>query len=185
MAIAAILMASVAAASGVHVDERVVHYAVTGPSIAELHRQMRALGPADPVTGKRMQGFAEWSVSWTFGFQERSGACRIADPRVDLTVVITLPQWTGQAPSPRLATSWQTFVDGLVVHEHGHRDIGIGAANAVQAALESMAPQHGGCAGFADAVNHAAKATLDGFKGADREYDRHTRHGQLQGVELK
>lgn len=168
----------------VRIVDRIERYAIAGGSSAELMRQMRELGPVDPLTGKRMQGFAEWRVSWSYQYAPGRGGCRLTQHEVGLDVVITLPDWRDKdAADGRMQAGWADFLQKLEEHERGHRAIGVEAAQAVDAALAG-APGRPDCDGLGEWLDSAAERAMGRYLRADAEYDLRTGHGQTQGVQL-
>lgn len=168
----------------VRIVDRIERYAIVGASSSELMRQMRELGPVDPPSGKRMHGFAEWRVSWSYQYAPGRGGCRLTQHEVELDVVITLPEWRDKdAADGRMQAGWADFLHKLEEHERGHRAIGVEAAHAVDAAL-AEAPGRSDCDGFGERLDSVAERAMDRYLRADAEYDMRTGHGQTQGVRL-
>lgn len=168
----------------VEVSESIQRYTIEGKSSSDLRRQMDALGPVDPLSGKRMSGYAKWNVRWSFQYVPDNGNCRISDYKVLLDAVITLPTWSREAEAkPKMRDGWNHFLDKLMLHEHGHRDIGLQAANAVAAALAG-AESRPECHGYGNYLNELGRRAMRKFAQSDARYDAETRHGQTQGVTL-
>ncbi len=177
----AVVLLQAGAASAVDINDRVEHYPVNGGTVAQLHSQMKALGPADRA-GVRYPGLTQWDVRWNYRFDERGGRCRVIDPRVKLEVVITLPEWRAPAGTDdSLLRDWTTFTQRLTVHEQGHREFGVRAADTVREALAATPPQRG-CDALEEELNRRAQGALDAAIQAERDYDDQTAHGITQGA---
>ena len=112
------------------------------------------------------------------------GGCRLDDIKIDLEVVMTLPEWTPKRHADqRLVQAWPHFVANLTGHEMGHRANGVRAAFAVRDAISAIAPM-ADCGQLTSAVNAAGNAAIARLRDADTEYDRKTEHGARQGVRL-
>lgn len=167
---------------GVHVTQSVVHYAIAGTSLRQVGEELETLGPADPVTGRRMAGYVTTGVYYNYqtdGVGE--GRCVMARKEVRLEIRIDMPDWRPvREPSARLRAQWTTFHARLLEHELGHRVIGVDGAIAVRDALASMPEM------ACDAVRGWLRREVDPhivrMAQAHRLYDRDTRHGQTQGV---
>lgn len=169
----------------VTLNEKLVRYAIKGDTTRELIEQMAKVGPFDEQAGKRFQGYTFWATQWTFDMAARpDGSCGLEHAQIALEVMMTLPEWhPNRHADPRLEQAWPGYLANLTGHEMGHRANGVKAAFAVRDALAAMAPMTD-CQALAAAANASANAVLDGYKGADAEYDRQTNHGAAQGMRL-
>lgn len=169
----------------VEISEKLAHYEIKGDSSRELISQMAKLGPIDQSEGRHFQGNTTWAVRWGFGIVGLpSGGCRLDDIKIDLEVLMTLPEWTPKRHADqRLVQAWPHFIANLTGHEMGHRANGVRAAFAVRDAIAGIAPM-ADCQQLGAAANAAANLALNRLKEADVEYDRETDHGAKQGFQL-
>jgi len=100
---------------------------------------------------------AEWYVRWT-------DRCKVS---VELTY--TYPQWTNRkSASKKLQESWDYMMAALREHEEVHGQHGINAAEEIEASK---------CKGNPRIITNK-------WAQRDRDFDRETRHGTLEGVVL-
>ena len=70
---------------------RVESYDVAGENARELRHDLDRKGPL--VDGRRYDARTRWYVRWRFDLLPTGEGCRVARPRVDLEVTMTLPRW--------------------------------------------------------------------------------------------
>jgi len=159
------------------------HYAIHGTTDRELVSAMRSLGPANAV-GKRYPGHAEWNVSWTYRWQSQGNRCSLNSPSVQLTGTITLPRWEDRGSAdPALQQRWDRFLAALTVHEQGHFQNGVAAADELRRQLATL-KSNKGCASLAAEVEALGRAIVEDYKQRDRQYDLDTEHGRTQDAFL-
>ncbi len=125
-------------------------YTISGRTGRELKRQMKELGP------KGFWAYTQWYLKW-------SSSCE-----VNLTITYTMPELKDRAKVPLiLRKKWDAMLEKLEMHEEGHGQHGINAANEVFAA---------DC--------HGAKSITAKWARQDKIYDKETRHGQTEGIYL-
>lgn len=80
-----------------------------------------------------------------------------------------------------MVDQWNAYLDALRRHENGHREIGVGAGQAIYQAVDQL-PSYDSC----DALEQAAEATgrriLEQHRQQELDYDQATNHGATQGV---
>jgi len=102
-------------------------------------------------------GYAEWYVQW-------SRTCQVT-----VSIDYTLPKWENEGEAPvELQDAWNSMLANLAMHELGHGRHGLIAGNEIVAS---------NCAGN-------PRDVTDWWAEQDKVYDRETRHGETQGVQL-
>lgn len=156
-------------------------YPISGSTAQELVAQMKALGPAQH-DGRRFPGGARWNIDWQYRSTQHGARCRIGQLRVNLESTITLPHWQQHAQADsELAAEWDTFLAQLDVHEQGHVQHGVEAAEQIHQALTGMT---GSCSTLAEQANQRGVQIIEQYNQRDLEYDEQTRHGATQGAVL-
>jgi predicted secreted Zn-dependent protease len=98
------------------------------------------LGPLR--NGRRVPAHTDWTVRWSYVPLREGDRVRVGAARVDLAVETTLPEWRAfPSASSALRCAWRDLSLALEVHERGHCDVGVAAANALAEALAAMDPQ--------------------------------------------
>lgn len=163
----------------IHVRERVVHYDVQGTTVDEILESLHHGALVTP--DGRFQGLTHWNVRWRYRWAPRAGGCAIVDTDVYLALTITLPRWTSSGDvAPEVERWWRRLISSLELHEAGHRDIGVRAANEVLSTLQGL--RTATCAGIRDEANARGRWALERHRRMSRDYDERTRHGRGQGV---
>ncbi|HSG95336.1 MAG TPA: DUF922 domain-containing protein, partial [Afifellaceae bacterium] len=93
--VAAVLFAGVVQAEIVS-DVRYKTYTVSGQTIPEIWRDIGRKGPHQRHRGLYAQALSEIRYGWSVTYQRRTGSCRVEDAKINVTVLITLPRWTGE-----------------------------------------------------------------------------------------
>lgn len=139
------------------VAEHTVHFWVTGNTADQIADSLRVMGPRR--VGVRYGAFTDWSVRYAVG---RNSAV------VHVDVITTLPKWIEPRTAPKsLVQTWRSFLDGLVEHERGHRDIAVAAGRELLAEL-----RHGGV----DPAT-ALSRIIEQARGQEERFDADTHHG--------
>ena len=180
------------AALGVHasprdpitVDERIEYYRIVGRTSAQLAAQMERLGPVRTLGGKRSTALTRWELAWNHIPEMRDGLCHPVDLDVQVSVVITLPEWSPPPSADReLAAKWRTFMARVREHEDMHRRHGLQAASALRQAV-AVLPPHPDCRSLARAVTIAGRQEIRRYARISRAYDVDTDYGKKKGVRL-
>jgi len=185
--LALLLQAPYYATSGTPVmaAERTITYDVAGTTTTELWQDMARHGPVDPVTGDHYAGDLRWDVRWNGNLEESSKDCRIVSIDVTIESTMTIPRWTNaREGSESLQVAWDVFLSRLKLHETGHRENAVKAAQAIREAIAGVAGQASTCSALRPLVDAAARAAFEHWKKVDQEYDASTRHGITQGAVL-
>lgn len=154
-----------------------IFYDVTGSTEAQLRADLRS---------KKQEGhnaLTRWKIAWTYPFAPaQGGRCATGPVTVDVTLTFVYPRWAPPPAVPaRLRAQWHTILAGLRVHEDGHKDIVMKAAEEVQRTLEAL-PAASSCAELKQAASTAGHAVLERTRRRHDEYDATTRHGMTQGA---
>lgn len=165
--------------------EHSVTYDIAGTTTAELWQDIARHGPVDPATGAHFAGDLRWEVRWNYHLDDAPGSCRVGSIDVTIESTMTIPRWTNAGLGPEaLQVAWSVFLSRLKLHESGHRDNAVKAAQAVREAIAGAAGQAATCGGLAARLNAAAHDAFQHWKKLDQDYDASTRHGITQGAVL-
>ncbi|MCO6392718.1 DUF922 domain-containing protein [Aliihoeflea aestuarii] len=102
--------------------ERIDAYAVSGTTGIDLYRSIGERGPKIGIG--RAIAHTNFELLWSRDYRPQSdGSCVLATARPSLVITYTLPKPSGPL-SPALQRNWETFIEGIRVHERVHgRDI--------------------------------------------------------------
>ena len=175
---------SASPSGSITVDERIEYYRIEGRTSVELAAQLERLGPGRALGCKRSTALTRWELDWNHGAEMRGGMCQLVALDVQVSVVITLPQWSPSPPvDRRLVATWRAFMARLREHEDVHRRHGLQAAQALQHAVAILPPQSD-CRSLAKAVTSAGRQEIRRYARISRAYDVDTGYGVKQGVRL-
>lgn len=112
----------VAAQANWQATERIQTYAVSGSTGIDLYRSIGENGPKIGIG--RAIAHTNFELLWSRDYRPQpDGSCVLATARPSLVITYTLPQPSGSL-SPTLQRNWETFIEGIRVHERVHgRDI--------------------------------------------------------------
>lgn len=162
------------------VSERTERYEVAGATPKEIRTSMNRLRPAD-YSGRRFDAFTDWRVRWLYRHASTAEQCILTSFQTTVTIVTTLPRWSGNRVDAALAQRWDRYLRALEEHEKGHAQIGARAAEAIQEELSKLQP-HATCPDLEKAIESRAQALLEAAREDEAEYDRRTRNGIGQGA---
>lgn len=133
---------------------------------------------------KRFTGQAEWHIEWRPCFEARGNGCRIGGVASTVNVTYTLPRWADRDGAPgQLRGRWDRYMASLAEHEKGHGRIALEVAKIIEDELVGL-----GNTESCNAVNTDAARLVDLImqrgEAMQREYDRATGHGSLQGAQF-
>jgi predicted secreted Zn-dependent protease len=142
------------------------------------------MNKAGPGAESKTSGDArtKWQVKWRYGLAQVPGGCRIHHVTTSVHVTFIMPRWkNGANGSPELRERWQKFVTALQIHEDGHRDHGIHAAQEIESVLAGLTPMRS-CREMESAANSTANDIMEKYRKQDLYYDLLTIHGTTQGA---
>jgi predicted secreted Zn-dependent protease len=165
--------------AGVEGRTSVIYYDVHGRTYADLHADMRRLGPK--TYGSSYVGETRSPMSWTWRTESTTGgSCTLRDIHVRVNAEILLPRWTPPADADSsVVAEWQRFIAALETHEAGHKDISARAGREIKDQLRGLM---GLCSQVSTRANDLARRIINDATQAQRRYDAETRHGLTQGT---
>lgn len=142
---------------------------------------MSKAGPgAEDIIG--IDARTKWDVKWRYGLSQIPGGCRIQSVTTSVHVTYFMPRWKNPAEgSPELRKKWNKFVKALQIHEDGHKDHGIHAAQEIEAGIAQLRPLRS-CNDMQRAADTTANSILEKYRKKDLYYDILTIHGATQGA---
>jgi len=165
------------------IDESFEYYDIEGSNISELKQQMRQRG-TKWNDGKVYAALTTWDIRYNYEITEKAGIYSVKSVATDISVGFHLPNRIAVAATPELlAGQWDKYMQNLIEHEYGHKDISVKAAaeiNQTLASLESFSSK--------EKLDNEAKrlvaAKFKRLKELHIAYDEETRHGIKQGAIL-
>lgn len=161
------------------IDENYVFYDIEGTSIAELNQQMRQVGNKWN-DGKTYAALTTWEIRYNYDTIEEGDNYSIKSVVTDVSVVYHLPRIAVASAAPEL---WETYMKNLKVHELGHKDISVKAADEINQTLAALGSFRSKTELEREA-NRLVKAKFKQLKELHIAYDDDTNHGIKQGAIL-
>jgi predicted secreted Zn-dependent protease len=165
--------------SGVVAVARCLYYRVVGQSASNLRRFMSESGPAD-ATGV-YDAYTGFDLRYRYKDVSSAAGCSTGPVTIELQLTHTLPEWAPPAgSSPEVVDRWNHFTARLSVHEAGHAEIALRAANELSWSFEMLQPLPT-CADVRTATHDIFARIVERSRAMHLRYDRRTRHGKTQG----
>lgn len=171
-----------AAETGTSVQWITNYYAVTGATPREIRFSITQARPWK--TRFTWDGFTDWKVTWRFETSREADGCRVANFRPVAVITTTLPRWTpppGVAPEVRQA--WQQYSVALVQHETVHARYAFAAVEEMNRKVPALPIMP--CDELAERINQLANQIMDDYRRREKDYDKRTNNGALQGARLR
>lgn len=164
--------------------EKTNFYDLRGTTVEAVRADVRQKGPLGQGN-RRFVGLTYTFVRYRFWYDGDNETCRVTNVVTEVEVTFTMPQWVDRdKASPELQAKWDRFIAALWLHERGHKDIGLGVARDIEAAISDLG-RLGKCSTeFRDFIQGLAKVYLDQIQPRHDAYDRDTGHGRTQGAGL-
>ena len=169
------------AADGPVVTERYEYYEVCGCCEKDLQCEMsdKAVGWKD---GNKYDSITKWKVKWDYKYSSDDHACFADSFRLNMEIIFHLPKWVCSGHAPRsLAERWENYIRNLTVHEKGHRDKALKAAEEITKTVAEMTPASSR-AELDRKVQRLCRDRLQQLDEEQAEYDASTDHGQVTGI---
>ena len=155
-------------------------YAVRGRTADDLLGAMVQGGPR--AHGTTYFGLTVTQVEFRYMRRPGTAGCALDDVRIDLGVVIHLPEWVDQTRDApfEVRREWPRFTRALRHHEDGHRAIAErGAVRTFEALSALRTPD---CSTMDAAARALAQQVAAETDREQERYDARTGHGRTQGA---
>ncbi len=115
-----LFLAPSAAQAGWQATERVEAYAIAGSSGIDLYRSIGERGPKIGIG--RAIAHTNFDLKWSRDYRPQAdGSCVLTTARPHLIITYTLPRPSQKLPA-HVQRNWQTFIEGIRLHERVHGD---------------------------------------------------------------
>jgi len=163
------------------VREKYKYYEVCGSCENDLQCELKAKC-IRWIDGKKYDSVTDWQLKWDYGYNRTPEACTPESFTVTVDIVYQLPKWTRTGnPSGQLEEKWARFMEKLMLHEKGHRDIAVAAANELTGAIAELPPART-CEDLDRAISTLCRSRITRMKKEQKAYDATTSHGVTQGA---
>jgi predicted secreted Zn-dependent protease len=160
------------------------YYAVSGVTPQQINSNMAACSVASPGASGEFAADTAYVINWQTTYKTAgNGQCKTDKVAVGLTTRHTYPNWADPAAPAATATTWNTFIRQLHIHEEGHVALDQQYAARILQSLQTLPAAS--CHTIGLQVDTAAKAIVRTLDQANKDYDTTTGHGQTQGAILQ
>jgi predicted secreted Zn-dependent protease len=154
------------------------YYHITGQSVRELRHSMSGQRPK----GQTHDALTTWNISYTYSWQQVNGGVVIQNPKVSVTIITTLPNWSAPKDAdPLLVERWRTYLRALQHHENGHASIGTQAAREVEKHLGAL-PRQPNVEALKQAIETTSQQIIAAAREREKQFDLQTQHGMKHGA---
>jgi predicted secreted Zn-dependent protease len=163
------------------VKETYEYYEIKGDCENDLQSQLRQHGTRWS-DGKTYDSVTSWHVTWDYGYDRTADACSADSFKATVEITYRYPRWVGVGDAPgRLVEKWDGYLQNLIKHEEGHRDMAVEASTEFTRAVAALPPAPT-CAELDHNVRTLSRAIMKKLNADQKEYDIATCHGATQGA---
>ncbi|MBL0933869.1 MAG: DUF922 domain-containing protein [Rhizobiaceae bacterium] len=147
--------------------ERIEPYSISGTSGIELYQSIGANGPKIGIG--RAIAYTNFDLKWSRDYQPQpDGSCVLVTARPHLIITYALPK-PSSSLSPTMQRNWDSFIEGIRVHERVHGEDIKEMVRAIEAySIGLTAPDDAGC----QKVRQKLQARLGELSQAQRQKSR-------------
>jgi predicted secreted Zn-dependent protease len=158
-------------------------YTITGNTAAEMRASLGKLGPVGK-DGKTYHARTNWNVKWRYTVNAKGTRCTVNTTTVTVRIGMYMPRWDKRSEVPRkLQDKWDKYYVSLRLHENGHMNHGVAAADEIKRMLFQRSSNQS-CAALKEEIRSAADAIIADYIKKDATHDASTNHGRRQGAEF-
>jgi len=163
------------------VELKTDYYLISGETAAEIRDSMDRKRPIRE-NGLSYDAHTDWFVKWNFWWGQPNDSCTITRVTTKLNIQFILPELNGTSTlAEALRHKWKIYMEALLRHEDGHRNISIRAANEIENKILNMASRPT-CERLEIDANQIGNSLLRKFRAIEEEYDRNSNHGMNDGA---
>lgn len=167
------------AQAGIQIQEERRTYRVTGSSDREVWASL--LEGARRERDDYVFAWTEVVTDYRFPMRGNATGCRIVGVEIDVTILVTLPEWTPPSDAPiALRQKWNRYQGAIQRHEEGHVRRARETTRRLREALSGMAGPD--CESLEERGRARGRRVLERGRREQERYDAATRHGHTQGV---
>lgn len=166
------------------VIETIEYYEIQGGTEKDLRCDISQKG-CKWEDGKTYDSVTSWSLTFDYGNEQARPVCNPEDITVTLEVTFRYPKWVTMADAPQpLVNKWNAYLQSLIVHESGHRDMAVTAATEISNAVLKL-PAGQSCSELERTAQRLSRERMNKLKADSKKYDVATDHGIRQGASFQ
>jgi len=163
------------------ITEKYEYYEVRGCCEEEIHCDLKQ----KCITwkdGYKYDSLTSWDMKWDHGFDQVSETCTITSFKPIVEITYRYPKWKQTDDASRsLIEKWDQYLKNLIIHENGHRDLVVVAANDLSRAVAQLSPTSS-CTDLDRSIRTLFRKRMTKMNEDQRNYDETTKHGTAQGA---
>jgi predicted secreted Zn-dependent protease len=147
-------------------------FPIRGVTRSEMRLAMQQNGPYNEIVSRKVWGQCGWRIRWKFDHAREAGSCAVKGVALEVSARMWLPKWEDEArATPELRAQWQDFARRLRIHEDGHKNNGVAAAQAVARAVRGLRA-HPDCESLDHEIRRVGERVIGEYRNLDRAFDR-------------
>jgi predicted secreted Zn-dependent protease len=163
------------------ITEQYEYYDVRGGDEKTLRCEMTKNG-CKWSDGKKYDSVTTWRVKWRYDYERGPQTCSAESFQATIDIIFRYPKWVRDDTAPQsLVDKWDSYMKNLIMHENGHRDMAVEAAEKLSSSVASMPPASS-CTELDRRVQALYKEQMLKLSADERKYDEATNHGLTQGA---
>ena len=121
-------------------------------------------------------------VEWHFNWESTPGQCRITEVRTEVSVTLHQPRLLPDPQRPAsVQQQWDAYLLALQAHQEGHVELALNSAREIERAIMALPPASS-CEQLQASANATGRRLQEQLAADDREYDKRTQQGTLDGA---
>ncbi|MHB8845817.1 MAG: DUF922 domain-containing protein [Nitrospirota bacterium] len=163
------------------ITEKYEYYEVCGCNEEELHCDLRQKC-VTWTDGKKYDSLTSWDIKWDHEYGRNSRTCAVNAFTPIVNITFRYPKWKHPDEAPRpLVEKWNRYLENLVAHENGHRDMVVEAMTGLSHAVARLSPAPS-CDDLDRNIRALFRTSIAKMNEDQRKYDETTKHGTAQGA---
>ncbi len=160
---------------------KINYYDISGRTASEIRKNLDRKSPVR-VSGASYDAHTKWYVRWNYRWNKSEELCTIVRVDVSVDVQMMMPKLKISNSFPEaLAKKWDAYIQALLRHENGHKDIGVRAAKKIENKILNM-PSQRTCKQLEINANDIGNKIIKDFSVIEKTYDRKSNHGMNDGA---
>ena len=121
-------------------------------------------------------------MQWWYWNKVENNQCKVDHFVIHQFTDYFFPEWGNPTVNPQesdLALRWENYMKSVKIHESGHRQHGLDAANEATALMNTF-PGYSSCGELDTALKTQVNGIFNSLSQRGRDYDAQTGHGETQ-----
>jgi len=163
------------------VSETYEYYEIQGRTEQEMRCQMTENG-CTWKDGNKYDSVTSWKFDWNFDHIRTEQGCSADAFSAAVAINFRYPRWQRPTDAPQsLIHKWESYIENLVIHENGHRDMAVEAAAELNNVVAGLPPAPT-CAELDKRIQMLCSSRIKKLNADAKVYDATTGHGVKQGA---